>query len=433
MARNPGATASPNASTLKTRLITAFSVALNLALAAAILLAPRKMAAPVQAAVAKLAAAETKPPTPLKPHATPPATLRWDQIAADDLKIYRDNLRAIGCPELTVQEIIRAVINENFGARRRGLLAPVEGQYWNLVLRGELHRRQRLPQTEWGQALTALAEERQELISDVLGPDALASEAVRQARQAEAEQRRSWLPADKRNQLADLEARHQQQLADWSAGLNQHPGRPPTPQDESRLQQIQMEFDAAERRLLTPTELSELKLRESDVAGWAASLPGFNPTEDEWRSLTQLRAQYAESQNALASPDLTDDTRAARQNELATSFDDAVKAALAPDRLAQYQLANNSEYQSLHAVAQRYGLGDDLVNQGLDIQQTARTMADQVRTSPSLSPEDQQATLSTIQRETGQTLSQILSPSVFATYQEYGGDWFAGLVQTNQN
>ena len=285
MARNPGATAGPNASTLKTRLITAFSVALNLALAAAILLTPGKMAAPVQAAVAKPAAAKTKPPTPLKPHATPPATLRWDQIAADDLKIYRDNLRAIGCPELTVQEIIRAVINENFGARRRGLLAPVEGQYWNLVLRGELHRRQRLPQTEWGQALTALAEERQELIRDVLGPDALASEAVRQARQAEAEQRRSWLPADKRNQLADLEARHQQQLADWSAGLNQHPGSPPTPQDESRLQQIQMEFDAAERRLLTPTELSELKLRESDVAGWAASLPGFNPTEDEWRSL----------------------------------------------------------------------------------------------------------------------------------------------------
>jgi len=194
MARNPGATASPNASTLKTRLITAFSVALNLALAAAILLAPRKMAAPVQAAVAKLAAAETKPPIPLKPHATPPATLRWDQIAADDLKIYRDNLRAIGCPELTVQEIIRAVINENFGARRRGLLAPVEGQYWNLVLRGELHRRQRLPQTEWGQALTALAEERQELISDVLGPDALASEAAPGCRRTNETSWRIWRP-----------------------------------------------------------------------------------------------------------------------------------------------------------------------------------------------------------------------------------------------
>jgi hypothetical protein len=418
---------------MKTRLITAFSVALNLGLAAAILLTPKKMAAPVQAAVTAPAAPETNSPAPIKTHATPPAPLRWDQIAADDLKVYRDNLRAIGCPELTVQEIIRAVINENFGIRRRGLLAPVEGQYWNLVLRGELHRRQRLPQTEWGKALTALADERQELISDVLGQDALASEAVRQARQAESEQRRSWLPADKRNELADLEARHQQQLADWSVGLNQHPGSPPTPQDESRLQQIQTEFDAAEKRLLTPTELTELKLRESDVSGWAASLPGFNPTEDEWRSLTQLRAQYEESQNALASPDLADDTRAARQNELATSFDDAVKAALAPDRLTQYQLANNAEYQSLHAVAQRYGLGDVLVNQGLDIQQTARNMADQVRTSPNLSPEDQQNTLNTIQHETGQTLSQILGPSVFATYQEYGGDWFPGLVQTNQN
>jgi hypothetical protein len=418
---------------MKTRLITAFSVALNLALAAAIVLYPRKVAGPVQAAVAAPAALATNPPAPPAVHATPPAPLRWDQIADDDLRLYRDNLRAIGCPELTVQEIIRAVINENFGARRRGLLAPVERQYWNLVLRGELNRRQRLSQMEWGKALTALAGERQQLISDVLGQDALASEAVRQARRAEAEQRRAWLSADKRTQLANLEARHQQQLADWSTGLNQHPGSPPTPQDESRLQQIQMEFDAAEKQLLTPTELTELKLRESDVAGWAASLPGFNPTEDEWRSLTQLRAQYEESQNVLASPDLNDGTRAARQNELATSFDEAVKAALAPDRLTQYQLANNAEYQSLHAVAQRYGLGDDLVNQGLDIQQTARNMADQVRTNPNLSPENQQTTLNNIQQETSQTLSQILGPGVFATYQEYGGDWFASLIQTNQN
>lgn len=89
---------------MKTRLITAFSVALNLALAAAILLAPRKMAAPVQAALAAPVAPETNSPAPIKTPAMPTAPLRWDQIAADDLKIYRDNLRAIGCPELTVQD-----------------------------------------------------------------------------------------------------------------------------------------------------------------------------------------------------------------------------------------------------------------------------------------------------------------------------------------
>ena len=412
----------------------AASLALNVALAAAIFLSPKKIAPPGPAAVAAPSAAETSAPAaPLATSAPPARWLRWDQIAADDLKLYRDNLRAIGCPELTVQEIIRAVINEDFGARRRTLLAPVEDRYWDLVLRGGLHRRQQLPQTEWGRALTALAGERQQLISDVLGQEALASEADRQARRAELEQQRAWLPAEKRGPLADLEDRHQAQLADWSASLSQHPDRPPTPLDENRLQQIQMEFDAAEKQLLTPAERAELKLRESGTAGWAASLPGFNPTEDEWRTLTQLRAQFEESQNALGSPDLTAEELAARQTELQANFDDAVKSALAPDRLAQFQLANDAAYQSLHAVAQRYGLADAVVNQGLDVQQTAQNMAGQVRTSASLLPEDQQATLNRIQRETSQTLSEILGPDVFATYQEYGGDWIAGLVQTNQN
>lgn len=421
---------------MKSRLIIALSLALNLALAAAIFLSPKKIAPAVPSAVARSSvsvAASNAPPAPLATSADPGHPLHWDQIADADLKLYRDNLRAIGCPELTVHEIIRAVINEDFGTRRRNLLAPVEARYWDLVLRGELLRRQRLPQSEWGRALTALAGERQQLISDVLGQDALASEAVRQARRAELEQQRAWLPAEKREPLADLEARHQEQLADWSASLNQHPGNPPTPEDENRLQQIQAEFDAAEKQLLTPAELAELRLRESGVAGWAASLPGFNPTEDEWRSLTQLRAQFEESQNALASPDLTDEERAARQNQLQADFDNSVKAALPPDRLAQFQLANDPEYQSLHSVAQRYGLADAVVNQGLDVQQTALDMAGQVRTSSNWLPENQQATLNGIQRETSQTLSQILGPSVFATYQEYGGDWIAGLGQLNPN
>jgi hypothetical protein len=116
---------------------------------------------------------------------------------------------------------------------------------------------------------------------------------------------------------------------------------------------------------------------------------------------------------------------------LQAGFDDAVKAALPADRLAQFQLANDSEYQSLHAVAQRYGLPDTVVGQSLDIQQTAQNMANQVRTSSNISSEDQQSTLNAIQAETERTLSQLLGPGVFSTYQEYGGDWIEGLKPAN--
>jgi hypothetical protein len=58
-------------------------------------------------------------------------------------------------------------------------------------------------------------------------------------------------------------------------------------------------------------------------------------------------------------------------------------------------------------------------------------MADQVRASSNLSSESQQSTLNAIRSETEQTLSQLLGPGVFSTYQEYGGDWAEGLNQTN--
>ena len=129
-------------------------------------------------------------------------------------------------------------------------------------------------------------------------------------------------------------------------------------------------------------------------------------------------------------PDLTDEERTARQNELQANFDSAVQAALTPDQFAQYQLANNDQYQALHNVTQRYGLPDSVATQSLGVQQSAQTAAQQVRANSNLSPEAQQAALNAIQQETEQTLSQILGPTVLSTYKEYGGDWITGLSQT---
>ena len=418
---------------MKPRGIIWLSVALNVALAAAIFLPAKKTPAPDQTPTASQTVAGTDtPPGPVTGNsALAGLPFRWSQIASKDLEKYRDNLRAIGCPEPTMREIIRAVINERFGSRRRSILASFQNRYWDMVLHRELIARQKFPRTEWGQALASLAEERQQLIADVLGRDGMITEAERQARRAELEQQHSWLSPEKRGQLIELEEKHQQQLVDWAETLGTRLNGIPTQEDEDRLQKWQQDFDDAEKKLLTPDELAELQLRESDVADWAGNLPGFNPTEDEWRSLTGLRSQFDESQRGLGGAGLTDEERAARQNELQAGFDSAVQAALTPEQFAQYQLANNDQYQSLRNVTQRYGLPDSVAAESLGVQQTAQTQAAQVRANDSLSPEARQAALSAIQQETEQTLSQILGAKVLSTYKEYGGDWLTGLSQTD--
>ena len=144
-----------------------------------------------------------------------------------------------------------------------------------------------------------------------------------------------------------------------------------------------------------------------------------------------MRSQFEADQNLPPGTDLTADEKTEFQYELQTNFDSSLQATLSPDHLAQYQLETNDLYKTLHNVIQRYGLSDNLVTQGLSVQQIAQGKADQIRANANLSPEDQQAALKAIQQETQQTLSQILGPSVLSTYQEYGGDWINTLSQSN--
>jgi len=422
---------------MKTRLVIGLSLALNVALAAAIFRSAKNPPAPAPAPAAATPFPGRIPPPPAPAVDSPPPGLpfHWSQVDSENLRIYRDNLRAIGCPELTVREIIRAVINERFGTQRRNLLAPLEDRYWDMVKGEELIRRQAIPQAEWGRALAALAAERQRLIAEVLGRDALAAEAEQQARRAALELRRSWLPPEKRERLIELEETHQQQLITWAAALGLQPYGVPTAEEGNRLQEWQQEFDESEKQLLTPDELAELQLRESDAADWAGNLPGFAPSEDEWRAMTKLRSELDEGQSQPGGPELTEEERTARQGELQSNFDQTLKETLGPDRFAQYELANNGEYQGVRNVTQRYGLPDSVAASVFDIQQTALARANQVSEAPDLSPEARLTTLTAIQEETERALSETLDPKVFASYKEYSGGWLKDLapaqVQSN--
>ena len=128
--------------------------------------------------MAKTPVPSINPQSPPPADSSPPPGLpfRWSQIASEDLKIYRDNLRAIGCPELTVREIMRAVINELFGPRAGASWPHFKSDTGTWCCDGELVRRQWIPRTEYGQALSSLVAERQQLIADVLGQDALTTE-----------------------------------------------------------------------------------------------------------------------------------------------------------------------------------------------------------------------------------------------------------------
>ena len=412
------------------RLAIGISLLLNLGLGIALLLPAKPLSAAVQTQSPSGPAAGTNA-EPGSPQAGPtPAglSLQWSQIANADLKIYRDNLNAVGCPDATIGEIIRAEINHRFAPRRAAIVAAFQPRAWGFLVRGELALSRMLPQTEWGQSLMALGEERRQLIADVLGGDHSDPEAEQRSRHANLMRQYSWLPAGKRDRLIALEEQYQHEMMNWVGSLV---NGAPAPEDKDRPQKLLQELEQAKQQLLTPDELAELQLRESGEAGWAGNLSGFEPTEDEWRAVTQLRLKHDGDQSQLAALDLGNEQRTALQNGLQADFDNAVEAALGSDHYAQYQLANNAEYQAVRDVTQRYGLPDDVAAQAYQAQKDAMTAAEQVRNRQDLSPDARQAALAAIQQETERNLAQILGPDVLPTYKEYRGSWITGLNQAN--
>ena len=313
------------------RLAIGISVLLNLGLGIALLLPTRQPPAAVQTQSPSGPVTKTNA-EPLSPRAgqTPAGlSLQWSQIANADLKIYHGNLNAIGCPDATVCEIIRAEINHRFAPRRAAIVAAFQPRAWDFLVRGELALNWMIPQTEWGQSLMALGEERRQLIAGVLGGDRSDSEAEQRFRHENLMRQFSWLPAGKRDRLIALEDQYQHEMMNWAGSLV---NGTPAPEDKDRPQKLLQELEQSKQELLTPDELAELQLRESNEAGWAGNLSGFETTEDEWRAVTQLRLNHDEDQRQLANPDLGNEQRTALQNELQANFDQAVKSALGSDR-----------------------------------------------------------------------------------------------------
>ena len=93
------------------------------------------------------------------------ARFDWHQVESEDYKQYLANLRAIGCPEQTVREIIRADVNDLFASKAAALTRTNQYQYW---------RREPLSRSpEQLQELQGLDGEKRELLRalGVDGPD----------------------------------------------------------------------------------------------------------------------------------------------------------------------------------------------------------------------------------------------------------------------
>ncbi|MEI6566344.1 MAG: hypothetical protein WCR20_06700, partial [Verrucomicrobiota bacterium] len=143
------------------------SVACNLGLLAAVLCL---MPASTRMAVPEPSRDSHRHPDPA-PVARP---FSWSQLESADYREYVANLRRIGCPEITIRDIIAADIDGIFEERRqelrRGLSATGNGLHGGNI-----------PLVAVDQGLAALRQEQERLVAELLGGAAVAQSGARES------------------------------------------------------------------------------------------------------------------------------------------------------------------------------------------------------------------------------------------------------------
>ena len=392
-------------------LLIAASVAANAALLALVL--SRPTAAPSASASASATPAlRSQPAAPSAPPAVNPRI--WTDLAADpaDLSGFVARLRAAGFPPSVVRALVVAQIREDYAARRRAL-HPGRGEtpFWK-------NDQPTDPKTRL--ALRELNREADAKISELLGgpdPDRNIYLSLLDRRTT------GDLPPEKAAQLTTIKRDYDDMRSEI---IDAFRGGTMLPEDRAKLALLEKEQRADLALVLTPKELEDYDLRASNTASQMRyNLTAFAPTEAEFRAIFQLQQAYERQFDPLTAGISLEQSRARQEGQKAVN--DQIKAALGPERGAEYERSTDFAYRQATLVAERLNLpattAKNLWAAKADFEQRRTALF----TDTSLSAEVRRTQTTALQQEALAKVNSLLTPRGAEIYQQNGGFWVQQL------
>lgn len=372
-------------------LILAGSVALNVALAAIFLGASSAPSVPPAPAPRSSAPATTAPAAP------GPET--WTALQSGDFAAQRDRLRDEGFPPALVRSILTARIREGFAARRKALdNASADVPFWKTTN----------PSPAAQAELRALNKEEAKALRDLLGPDPDSGYSATLRRQV------PGLPDDKVDQLALIRSRFEEQRQDLYGNIR---SGPPTPDDREKIRALEKTQRADIAAVLTPAEFEDYQLRAGDVANnLRFNLSAFNANEAEFRALYRLQQDFNDAHGDYPMGQSSAEQRAWSEAQMKLTND--IKAALGPERAADYERATDYNYQQSTKLIARLGLPPETANQVYAVQKDIQAR------SNSTTPAERGPLVAEAQTK----LTTLLGASGYEAYKQYGGSWIQYLT-----
>jgi hypothetical protein len=361
--------------------------------------------------------------TPALPTATPPepkvVRKSWEDLRSTNYAEFVAKLRAFGCPEQTVRDIVITEIAKAYALRRaevRRQGKPYE--YW---------RTQDPADPKIEREIAALQREQHKLVRDLFGIE-LASMRAQYWAEDNNPPEYDFLPEDKREKLMEMLARYdakEEEIYSRSQGT-------PEPKDEQELRRLEQERAKELQALLTPEEREQYDMRYSTIAQTLRGyLGGIQPTEEEFQKLFRVYKKYEKdlSEGFMTVQATREQIRTPERVAAERGLQEEIRTTLGEARFAELQRSHDPAYETLVQVAQRFNLPSEIPAEVYNLKAQAEQQKFEVDSNSKLTPEQRLAALTAIAQETERALNSRLGPEVYQTYARAAGDWIEGLNQ----
>jgi hypothetical protein len=345
--------------------------------------------------------------------------LDWQSVESADYKEYIRNLRAIGCPEETVFDIIVADVNTLYAMKGRSLVPGREWKYW--VAESDVPTREEIRNQKLRRELE---QEKQALIAEILGPDAIERLKKYQLWGGEdlADRKLAFLPAEKRAQIKALQEKYfdaRMAASEWAANGVM------TEETMAKLSELEKQQRAEMEALLTPAELEDYDLRTSETANrLRRELAGAHPTEQEFRTLYQLRKGYEESMHAHH--DVRDPLALQARIDVQNQLQERARRELGEGRYSEFLRSQDIDYQNTLQMVQFFGLPETAAADAYALKNQDAAAAMQISDNSNLTEDQRNQLFAELEREAETRLRQLLGDRVFEEYRRNNRWWMRG-------
>ena len=417
---------------MKTLPLTILSLSLNALLAVGVV---NQLKAPAAISPQAVTAGASSPSMPAsKASAAVPVMaetvdkpFHWHMLESEDYRQFVANLRAIKCPEQTIQDIVYADLERLLAKKFRAVNIKYKlgrdnsiAEYWKpddeaVRVKFERDREGR-----------KVHDERRESLIALLGMDAEAARRLRLGLVDEDGSRYPYLNPQQLGAIRNVWA----EFKDLEAETNRKYGGYQGPEIREEFRRLALERDEAASKALTPKEKEEWMLSVSHTANlMRSSLGAFEPSEQEFRAMYKLEYDQYLKLGPYAytgSVDPDDAAGQALKQQTQQAKEAAMRQLLGEERYNEYTMSQSRDFKELYQFSQETGLGRDAAAQLYQMKQATAAEVNRIYADQALSTEQRQQAVTAVQQEAAKAVQGVMGESNYKRYEMSGGRWLRG-------